>query len=815
MNNVKLTIDGQEVSVPEGLSVRKAAIKNGIYIPGLCSHPELDSFKPFNWSESIWQGEKLVKHDNSAESEDDFPHCDLCMVSINGEAPVRSCSTHVANGMSVDTANGDVISARRKSLKKILARHPHACLTCAQREGCDRVQCSMNVPVEERCCELLGRCEIGKVSIDIGIPGDTPAYRHEGRPGITDEPLILRNYELCINCLRCVRVCRDVRGVDALGAVSNDQRVNVGTIGGMSLPESDCRLCGACVELCPTGALLDQPDIEVLVDGMAPCQAGCPLHIDVPGYLELIASGHEHDALELIRQRAVLPGVLGYACFHPCEDNCRRKAIDDSASICALKRYAAEFSADKPPQIIKRDSTEKKIAVIGGGPAGLAASAELLRRGHSVTIFERDSKLGGMLRQTIPNFRLPEEVIDRDLEYLFALGLETRFGKFIGDDDLKAEGFDALIRTVGLPDGANLGIEGENLANVGTGLDFLRDVQSGDVDHVEGEVLIIGGGAVAVDVAMTARRLGAETVLMVSLEAQEDMPAFKEELDTATEEGIFNIYQWGVDKIEGEDSRFKRVLLKRCTRVFDDHGRFRPEYNTDENMTVRADRLIIAIGQKPDSQFADIVRTNKSDAIAGDAAMGASSIVKAMADGVRAAIEVNNLLKGPDAPEYPEYETARRVIGREPGYFDRGRVIPLHVEADVRAESMEIFVETIGQDQARAEAARCLRCNLRAKLSPTPLPPDLWKTFNDDVIKFVPEEDGVLILANEDKVSVKIAGTANLNEMVEELLDEDYEAEYCRWELDPMYTKRESELIQAHLQAYGEIPGDDDMDDLF
>ncbi len=814
MNKIHLTIDGNKVSVPEGLSVRKAALKNGIYIPGLCGHPELDAFKPFAWSKCVWQGESTFSHNLSSTSEEDFQHCNLCLVSINGGPPERAGTCHAAENMEVRTQGADLVQEHQKYLAKILAHHPHACLTCAQYLGCDRVQCSMNVPVEERCCELLGRCEIGKVAQYIGIPSSTPAYKPEHRPRIDDEPLIRRNYELCVGCLRCVKVCREVRGVDALGCVVTDGRLIVGTNSGTTLPESDCRLCGACVELCPTGALLDQPGYEVLVDGMAPCQAKCPLHIDVPGYLELIAAGHENDALELIRQRAVLPGVLGYACFHPCEDDCRRKAVDDPASICALKRYAAEFS-DTPPQIIKRDPTGKKIAVIGGGPAGLAASAELLRRGHSVTIFERDSKLGGMLRQTIPNFRLPESVIDRDLEYLFALGLETRFGKSIEDENLISKGFDAVIRTVGLPEAVKLGVEGEDLTNVESGLDFLRNVLKGEIESTREQVVIIGGGAVAVDAAMTARRLGGEPVLIVSLEAPEEMPAFKEELEAAREEGIFIINRWGVDRIEGEDGKFSRVYLKRCTRVFDDRGQFHPEYDPDETMTVDADRLIVAIGQKRESQLDDSSGIGKYDVLAGDAAIGASSIVNAMADGVRAAIEVNEAIGGAEAPEFPEFDISKREIGREPGYFQRNRVNPNHKEAEIRANSLEIFVDTISQEQAREEAARCLRCNLRARLMPTPLPPDPWKTFDQDLIKFVPEEDGVLILANEDKVSVKIAGTANLNELAEELLDDDYDAEYCRWELDPMYTKRESELIQAHLQAYGEIPGDDDMDDLF
>ncbi|HHE47080.1 MAG TPA: hypothetical protein ENL08_05205, partial [Bacteroidetes bacterium] len=189
MNVVKVTIDGDEFTVPDTLSVRKAALKNGIYIPGLCSHPELNPFKPFNWSEAVWQGDRRVEHEGNpslSPSEtavgvgEDFPHCELCLVSVNDGPPQRACTTGVEEGMRVRTTGDDLTAARRESLKKILANHPHACLTCAQREGCSRTDCSMNVPVEERCCELLGRCEIGKVADYIGIPTDTPAYKPAG-----------------------------------------------------------------------------------------------------------------------------------------------------------------------------------------------------------------------------------------------------------------------------------------------------------------------------------------------------------------------------------------------------------------------------------------------------------------------------------------------------------------------------------------------------------------------------------------------------------------------------------------------------------
>jgi len=818
MNKVRFTIDGKDVVVPSGLSVRKASLKNGIYVPGLCSHPELNSFKPFNWSENIWQGEQRFEHDGSTGTENDFPHCDLCLVSINGGPQERACTTKVAGGLDVRTTGSDLAAARRESLKKILAYHPHACLTCAQKEGCDRIQCSMDVPVDQRCCELLGRCEIGKVADFIGIPSDTPAYRNENRPQITDEPLILRDYELCINCFRCVRVCRDVRGVDVLGAVAFDGRAKVGTNNGPTLPESYCKFCGACVELCPTGALRDQPDVKVLIDGQAPCVASCPLGIDVPGYLELIADGNDIEALELIRERAILPGVLGYACFHPCEDVCRRDALDDAVSICALKRYVSDVAADKLPSINKASSTDKRIAVIGGGPGGLAASSELLKCGHAVTIFDREDKLGGMLRQTIPNFRLPNEIFDRDLKYLYELGLQTRLGVEFGQDTdvdkLRSEGFEAVVLAFGLADAVRLGVEGEDLQNVVPGLDFLRYAARGEVVRFKGEVVIIGGGAVAVDAAMTSRRLGAQTVLMICLEAPEEMPAFKEELDTAREEGIYVINRWGVDRIDGENDMFKRVILKRCTSVFDEQGRFRPEYNPDEMMTVRADRLIVAIGQKPGGEVIE-QDTENGIFIAGDAVTGPSSIVAAMADGCRAAREVDAYLGSFKTPEMKNYPICRKEIGRDKEFHNRHRVQPDCISVKERIHSMSEYISTLTESQARNEVSRCLRCNLRSMLMKTPLPPDPWQQFGSDLLEKIPNVEGVLILADTKKISVKIAGSANIYDLLNELIEDEFEAEYCRWEIDPMYTKRESELIQVHLQAFGEIPGGDELDDLF
>ncbi len=882
MELVAIKIDDRELTVPDFLSVRKAALKNGIYIPGLCSHPELDPFKSFSWSEAVWQGDKRIEHEGNpplpppAErggeiafstpadeggnithsppvsggekttysppvsggektthsppvsggdarggiNEDEFPHCNLCLVSIDGGEPQRACTTRVEDGMQIRTTGDDLLAARRDSLRKILANHPHACLTCAQKEGCARTDCSMNVAENERCCELLGRCEIGKVAEYIGIPADTPAYKPSGVPVIMDEPLFVRDYEICIGCMRCVRICRDVRGVDVLGAVLHEGKAYVGTIADPKLADAYCRFCGACVEVCPTGALRDHADLEPLINGKAPCVTACPLNIDIPAYLELVADGREFDALEVIRQRAVLPGVLGYACFHPCEDACRRNKINNAESICAIKRYASDIAGDKPAVINKLSDSGKRIAVIGGGPAGLAAAADLLRWGHSVTMFDREEKLGGMLRYAIPRFRLPEEVINRDLKYLFDLGLEIRtsseLGRNLDIDQLYSDGFDAVILAVGLSKAVSLGIDGEYLNGVENGLSLLRRAVLGEAESMVDPVVVIGGGSVAVDTAMTARRLGASQVTMVCLEAPDEMSATGEELDNALEEGILLMHRWGVKAFDGEDGKITGVGLKRCMRVFDVQGNFDPEYDDSIGKTIPAARVVISVGQCADEQVRPLLKAREGLFTAGDIATGASSIVKAMADGRRAAAEVDDFLSGAGhlKEEKPLYESSGK-LERDIDFAARSRVVPERVDPLERIRMMEVFESVLTSEQARTEADRCLHCQLRAALLKSPFPPDPWHSFSPEILEEIPDAEGVIILANEEHKTLKIVGVMNINAILGELLDDGYEAALCRWELDPMYTKRESELLQAHLQAFGELPGSDDMDDLF
>ncbi len=833
MGQVRINIDGRDVNVDQGLSLRSALLATGVYIPGLCDHPDLDAFKPFNWSERVWQGARVIPAqagiqtteeniptglDSRQRGNDESRHCNLCLVSVDSGIPQRSCDTLVVEGMKVTTSTSEVVTGRRNSLKKILARHPHACLTCPQRHGCDRIQCSMNVPVSERCCELLGRCEIGKVADWIGIPNDTPAYHNENRPSIKDEPLFIRDYELCIGCTRCVRVCRDVRGVDILGAVFQDDTMVVGTTGGPTLEESLCRFCGACVEVCPTGALRDHPGAKPFTGMLAPCQARCPLEIDIPGYMELIAEGENFAALELIRDRAVLPGVLGYACFHPCEANCRRDSLDESASICALKRYVSDAAGDEPPRIVKSDPTGKRVAVIGGGPAGLAVSADLLRLGHEATVFDRAEDLGGMLRQTLPDFRLPDSVIDRDINYLLQLGLQAQLGTSFGDqvslDELREKGYNAVVVATGLGEPLRLGVEGENLPQVSSGLYLLREAARCEANDLSGRVVVIGGGAVAIDAAMTAKRLGAEFVVMVSLEGENEMPAHPDEIRFAREEGVTILNGWGVARFDPAPDASVTVTLKKCLSVFDSQGKFNPKYDADVTWDLQSEWVIAAIGQKRGIDL-DQLKNSPDVFFAGDIIKGATSIVEAMADGRKVALQVDKFLGGTGKLPTTQPRASKPFIGKDDEFHHRKRVELTLVDPAVRVHSMSPFVPTMTPEEALSEARRCLRCHLRTKITPPVLPPDPWYKFGVDLLEKIPMIEGVIILADEQKKTIRISGVADMRGAFSELILEGVTAEYCHWEADPMFTKRESELIQAHLQAFGEMPGAGDLDDLF
>ncbi len=341
MNRVRLTINGQDIEAQPGVSILEAARSAGIYIPALCYHPDLPVAKGSQGVKVVYQGEQRIEN---AMPEEPGKGCGLCVVEVEEEKDlVGSCATEVKEGMVVTTENDRIQAKRQENLVPILAGHPRACLTCAQQEGCPRTQCSSNVPENERCCDQFGDCELQNVANYVGISGATPKWLPTHLPIFSEDPLYKRDFNLCIACTRCVRACRDLRGIEALGFVYNENgQAQIGTIG-PSLEESGCKFCTACVEVCPTGALMDKGvRAGKKEEDLVPCREACPAHIDVPAYLRLIAEGKADEANAVIREKVPFPGILGRVCIHPCEEVCRRGDVNEPISICALKRFAAD-----------------------------------------------------------------------------------------------------------------------------------------------------------------------------------------------------------------------------------------------------------------------------------------------------------------------------------------------------------------------------------------------------------------------------------------------------------------------------------------
>ncbi len=840
---MKLTINEVEISVPAGISLRKAALKNGIYIPGLCGHPDLPLASTVRWDAEIYQGDVKFAGECIGEAAGEVGSCGLCIVKIAGrEGLFRSCEVMAEEGMIVDSMDEEVVKARRRALAKILAHHPHACLTCAQREGCSLTQCSSNVPEDERCCILLNRCELGKIVDYIGLPDETPKYIPEKLPKIDKDPFFLRDYNLCVSCLRCVRICREVRQVDVLGAVLKEGRVRVGTKNPGLLEDSYCRYCGACVEVCPTGALLDKPDSKpVRKDEHPPCTRYCPAEIDIPEYVRRISQGDYPGALEVIYSSVPFPGILGYVCFHPCEDECKRGVLDESISICALKRFVYEkVDGEDVLNPVRKKDTGKKVAIVGAGPAGLTAAFYLRIAGHLVDVYDAAEKPGGMLRYAIPQYRLPEDVLDNELEPLYLLGVNFINGKCLGKDlhitQLLENGYDAVLLAIGVNRPLELDLKGADLPQIYNALDFLRDVRKGVLKSMGSKVVVIGGGNVAVDAAMTAVRLQADEVKVICLESRDEMPAHDWEIDQMLEEGVILKNGWGPAEFLENQGRLVGVKFNRCVEVFDKEGKFNPQYDTENTIIEKADNVILAIGQVVDKSaieddigfiFKGGIISIDMDSMqtkieklfaAGDVVRGVGSVVEAVADGRKVAERIDRYLGGNGEFVLSDYQETKNdpVIGKDTDFLKQKPLKPKQTNPFERRQNFELIEETFDTSSAQAEAYRCLRCNLRANITPVFLPPDKWKVLNDESVSSVPAVEGVYQLADMQKKILKISGTANIHTALQKELKH-YEEDilFC-WEQDSMYSKRESELLQRYMQEYGKMPeGDDELDDLF
>ncbi|MBI5779882.1 MAG: FAD-dependent oxidoreductase [Planctomycetes bacterium] len=886
-----IKINSQEISAQEGQSVLRAALSAGIYIPHLCSHPDLDDYKCLSCSgelkpsEAIYQGNKRSDaHERSAPNEASGRKahkstglelgCKLCLVEIKGiQGPQKSCGTIVSPGMEVDTDTEQVRQARQENLAQILSEHPHSCLTCAQSEGCSLTQCSSNVPQNERCCPKFGRCELQKISKYVGIAPATPRYIPKEIPIIETDPLFRRNYNLCIGCLRCVRVCRNLRGVDALGFIIDSDRATVGSRVS-SLSDSGCKFCGACVEVCPTGALTDK--ITVSADrkkSLVPCQGACPVNMDAPNYIRLIKEGKTDQAFEVISHKVPFPSVLGRVCFHPCEENCRRKELNpahnlkpgqpkaevmcgasEPIAICGLKRYATENanrSASQPVSQLTGRPTDRPtggppIAIIGSGPSGLSAAYYLAQKGYPVTVFEAESEIGGMMRYAIPEYRLPLSALKNDLKKItehpnITIKTDSRLGRDFTAESLKEQGFKAILIAIGAQSPKKI-LEGKITAPVLWGIDFLKNIRRGQMNSSQFKnknILVIGGGNVAIDVALSAKRLGAEKVQMVCLESRDEMPAHEWEIAQALEEGITLNCNWGPKNICQLSENELALEAVQCTKVFDESGRFNPSFNDNVCDKFQGNVIILAIGQSPNTEGITTAinpnRTIKADGntlatnipgifACGEAAHNPSSIIESIADGRKAAENIDNHLGGDGVIDNPiDIPEANHYLGRDEGFAKHQRIKMSCIALSQRDNNFNPVETGFTDQQAKEEANRCLQCDLRLTISQVIFPPEVSKTgqakedlaFTEEHIKQAPAKEGVYILLNENKDTILIKGAINIRESLLEQANNS-KARFFHYETDPMYTKKESELIQAYLAKYGKLPsGGDELEDLY
>jgi ferredoxin len=416
---ISLKIDGQDVSAAPGMTVMEAAREAGIYIPALCNHPDLTPFGA----------------------------CRLCIVKIEKAKGIpTACTTPVNDGMVVTTDDNELSELRKEILSLILEDHPHACLNCAQREGCTREPCSTNVPVDERCCSKFGNCEVQKVVEYVGMREDTPKYIPVKKRIVDSEPLFKRDFSLCILCGRCVRACRDLRGVYTLGFSGRSHEVSVGTPYERTFADSGCRFCGACVEVCPTGTILDiDLPSGTRKDVLVPCRSSCAAGVDVPRVLSFISEKNYSEASILLRETLPLPATIGALCTHPCEEVCRRGKIYDPIAIADLHVFAAEQGGDLWKSSISNNPSGKKVAVVGSGLTGLSGAYFLKLRGHEVTIFEKDEAPGGNIRTNAP------PTYPKEIDELKGIGIDIKTSTSIENPEtLLTDGYEAVLLAAGL-----------------------------------------------------------------------------------------------------------------------------------------------------------------------------------------------------------------------------------------------------------------------------------------------------------------------------------------------------------------------------
>ncbi|KPK21887.1 MAG: 4Fe-4S ferredoxin, partial [Dehalococcoidia bacterium SG8_51_3] len=473
-----------------------------------------------------------------------------------------------------------------------------------------------------------------------------------------------------------------------------------------------------------------------------PCKLTCPAGCNGQGYVALISKGKYVEALDHIKQWIPLPAVLGRICHHPCEQECNRNEVDEPVAIAPLKRFAAdivrqkrkdgEISPEEKPAI---DKSKPKVAVVGAGPSGLTCALDLVKLGYQTTVFEKDAEPGGQLWSAIPKYRLPKDVLAADIKDVVDSGIDLKLNSPIngknGLAELKKQGYRAIYLAIGAQQSRSLPIPGVDLPQVRLALDFLREVNQGKKVEIGDKIVVIGGGNVAMDVARTARRLGARDVTAVCLESAEEMPAHPWEIEEAVEEGVKIMNSWGPVEIIDKNGKAGGVNFKKCTAVFDGEGKFSPTFDESVTTSVDGDMVIIAIGQATDLSvlpentgikttrggwlIADpLTLATDEDGIfaGGDGVTGPKSAVEAIKHGHEAAISIDRYLNGLDLSEGRSKEKEEPAPLPEGKHEKKARLGTKYIALEKRLSGFDEIVGTLTEEEAIKEAERCLDCGL-------------------------------------------------------------------------------------------------------
>ena len=507
-----------------------------------------------------------------------------------------------------------------------------------------------------------------------------------------------------------------------------------------SINLDDCIGCGECVLSCPMNVIqLDAIPNEKRE--ISPCSKACPLGVNQRRYHDLIKQDRLDQASEILMLDHPMPSITGRLCPHPCETECSRNIVDEAVNINGLEQYLGDYTLNLDP-IIPSDKNNEKIAVIGSGPAGLSAAYYFSLAGYNVTVFEKDDKPGGLLRSAIPNFRLPEDVLDKQIKLYEKMGITFRTGMTLGKEvkwkELEQQGYKAFIAATGASKALGLSAEGSDAKGIISAMDFLVGVKSGQIKKVSGKVAVIGGGSVAFDAARSAVRLGADEVNIVCLERLESnlkdsMLALTEDIDDAVAEGIKIHPSRGADSFTVKDGHVTGIRCVECLSVRDEDGRFNPAYgDCTLPQEIEAEMVILAIGQKADPAtvpegfpvsptgliISDNITCQAAQSLfaAGDAVTGPSTVVEALAAGKRAALTIDRYLKGKDMTEGLDIDRPLAETPPEEKIPEVGRINRKIIPAEDRKTNFKATILQLTWNEARMESTRCLTCGNQSKI---------------------------------------------------------------------------------------------------